>query len=154
MHFVRKNIILQAVIIWSINYCYCLLQTQAGETLKGMYVIQTWQTTLKKDMNRADRQKEKERERYSPKRHEGLPGGMLFLTSILCFIKAANWAVANGRQRWREWRRKEEGIEKRGITHNITAWWDLGFSQHKDDVTVHPRWLRSVLWSASQGLSA
>jgi len=36
------------------------------------------------------RMKEKERERYSPKRHEGLPGGMLFLTSILCFIKAAN----------------------------------------------------------------
>lgn len=51
------SLFLQAVIIWSINYCYCLLQTQAGETLKGMYVIQTWQTTLKKDMNRADRQK-------------------------------------------------------------------------------------------------
>lgn len=40
-----------------------------------------------KKIKRQQRQKVR---RYSPKRHEEVPGGRDFLTSIFCFRKAAN----------------------------------------------------------------
>lgn len=37
-----------------------------------------------------DRERERDVRRYSPKRHEEVPGGRAFLTSTFCFRKAAN----------------------------------------------------------------
>lgn len=37
-----------------------------------------------------DGERQREVRRYSPKRHEEVPGGRAFLTSMFCFRKAAN----------------------------------------------------------------
>lgn len=42
-----------------------------------------------------ERKRKERRKTYLPKTQEGVPGGRFFLTSMFCFIKAANWAGMN-----------------------------------------------------------
>lgn len=55
-----------------------------------------------------ERKRKERRKTYLPKTQEGVPGGRFFLTSMFCFIKAANWAEINWKERWKDSRKRVE----------------------------------------------
>lgn len=83
-----------AIFQFQISFLLCDIHIKVGQWEQG----KKWRE-----------ERERRRDRHLPKIQGGLPGGRFFLTSMFCFIKAANWAGMN----WKKSRKGKMKEEKR-----------------------------------------